>query len=258
VAFLAPKPFEGYNMATVRYLAPVVPMCIFTAVISIQTLTMRAKWLVVPLSILAFGTNVLHGGPLVGIDKKTMFSTIIAQGHFRSTVVEYIGELINPPPSAYRTVADWINANLEKKETVWVMPDFATYPLMYHAPKVMYAWQLKPDFATYPMMYRASNELFVQRLKKKREDQFKDLPGIHFYEQVPPNYIIAFGPQVGLVKYTFERLKERDISYNKIEQINLYWYDLIRPELFWHSFHEIKNFSFDTQAIYIFKRIDQS
>jgi len=63
IAFLSPKPFENYTLVTVRYLAPVIPICIFTAVISIQSLTVRAKWLAVPLALLAFGTNVLHGGP---------------------------------------------------------------------------------------------------------------------------------------------------------------------------------------------------
>jgi len=232
IAFLAPKPFENYNMATVRYLAPVIPICIFTSVLSIQTLAARAKWLMIPLAMLAFGSNVLHGGPLVGYDNKAMFSQVIAQGRFRSTVIEYVQELMNPPSSAYRTVADWINANLEDKETVWVMPSFATYPLMYHAPKALYAWQLD----------------------SKKEGQFEDLPDIHFVEKIPPEYVIAFGPQVGLVFQSFKRLKKRGVHYDKIEQIDLYWYDLIRPELFWHSFREIKDFSRNTQAIYIFKK----
>jgi len=259
IAFLAPKPSEGYQMATVRYLAPVIPICIFTAVLSIQTLTARAKRLVIPLAILAFGTNVLHGGPLVGTDNKTMFSRIIAQGRFRSTVVEYVHELTNPPPSAYRTVADWINENLEEKETVWVMPSFATYPLMYHAPKVMYAWQLMPNFKNIPSLYNASNDIFAERLKKKREGQFRDLSGIHFLKQTLPDYAIAFGPQELLVRLAFKQLERelvlRCVRYVKIEQIDLYWYDLIRPELFWHSFYEIKNFSRQSQAIYIFKKL---
>jgi len=236
VTFLAPKPYEGYNMATVRYLAPVIPVCILTSVLCIQTLTTRVKWLILPVAILAFGTNVLHGGPLVGIDNKAIFSKIIAQGRFRSTVVEYVRELVDPPPSAYRATADWINDNLKDKETVWVMPSFATYPLMYHAPHVMYAWQLK----------------------KKKEGQFRDLPDIHFFERTPPEYVIAFGPYVHHVNQSFKRLGERGIYYDKLKQIDLYWYDLIRPELFWHSFREIKNFSHQTQAIYIFKKLNPS
>jgi len=256
IAFLAPKPSEGYDMATVRYLAPIIPICILTSVLSIEALTKRVKWLVIPLALLAFGTNVLHGGPLVGNDNKAMFSKIIAQGRFRSTVAEYVQELMNPPPSAYRATSEWINENLEEEETVWVMPSFAAYPLMYHAPKVLYAWQLRPHFADWYLFYRASKARYAEQLKNKKEGQFQDLPDIHFYGQIPPEYVIAYGPEVGLVNLSLERLEERGIHYAMIEQINLYWYDLIRPELFWHSFHEIKDFSRISQAIYIFKKFD--
>ncbi|MCK5180521.1 MAG: hypothetical protein KAR32_13405, partial [Candidatus Omnitrophica bacterium] len=233
ITLLSPKPFEGYTTATVRYLAPVIPICIFTAVVSIEALTVRMKWLALPIAVLAFGTNVLHGGPLVGIDKKTMFSQVIAKGRFRSTVADFVAELLSPPPSAYRITADWINQNLKGKDTVWVMPTFATYPLMYHAPKVMYAWQL---------------------YENQKSGQFEELPDIHFMEKVPPEYVIAFGPQVGLVWQAFKRLKQRGVHYTKIEQIDRYWYDLTRPELIWHSFYEVKDYSRETEAIYIYKR----
>ena len=232
VTLLSPRPFEGYDIATVRYLAPVIPICIFTAVVSIEALTVRAKWLALPIAVLAFGTNVLHGGPLVGIDKKTMFSQVIAKGRFRSTVADFVAELLSPPPSTYRITADWIDKNLKDKDTVWVMPAFATYPLMYHSPKVMYAWQLYED---------------------QKSGQFENLPDIHFMEKIPPDYVIAFGPQVGLVWRAFERLKQRDVHYTKIKQIDRYWYDLIRPELFWHTFFEVRDYSPESQAIYIYK-----
>jgi len=234
VAFLAPN--EAYNMATVRYLAVIIPACIFTSVLSIEVLTARAKWLAVPLALLAFGTNVLHGGPLVGFDNKAIFSKAIAQGYFRSTVVEYVGELINPPPSTYRVTSHWINKNLEEKETVWVMPSFATYPLMYHAPKAVYAWQLE----------------------QRSDEQFSKLPRIHFKGEFSPDYAIAFGPYVDHMKAVLKKLEVNGIRYAQVEQIDQYWYDLIRPELIWHSFREIKNFSRQSQAIYIFKKINPS
>ncbi|MCK5014810.1 MAG: hypothetical protein KAS66_13435 [Candidatus Omnitrophica bacterium] len=217
-------------VATVRYLAPLIPLCIFTAVISIQALTVRAKWLAIPLAILAFSTNVLHGGPLVGIDEKTHFSSIIAQGRFRSTVAEFIQELLTPPPSAYRAAADWINENVEDKQTVAVMPGYATYPLMFHAPKATYAWQLK-----------------------EKSGQFNELPDIHFFGKIPSDFIIAFGPYISHVKGFIQDWKTKGINYDQVGRLDVYWYDLTRPELFWHSFHEIENYSLDGQAIYIFK-----
>lgn len=232
IALLAPKPLRGYDTATVRYLCPLIPLCILTAALSIRALTVNSKWIAAPMAVLAFGTNILHGGPLVGVDRKTDFSGIIADGRFRSTVLEFIGELIAPPPSAYRATADWINQNLRDKDSVWVMPGYATYPLMYHAPKVVYAWQLK-----------------------KTEAQFEGLPEIHFMEEVPPDYAIAFGPYAQEAKAMFQKLEERGVHYAQIDQINRYWYDLIRPELFWHSFREIRHYSPSSEAIYIFKQL---
>jgi hypothetical protein len=243
-------------MATVRYLAVVIPICIYTSVLSIQALTGRAKWLAVPLAVLAFGTNALHGGPLVGVDNKAMFSKIIAHGRIRSTVVEFTRELMDPPPSAYRATADWINVNLKENETVWVMPDFATYPLMFHAPRALYAWQIRPHFADWYAFYRAPEDMFEEQLKKRKEGQFKGLPEIHFYGQIPPDYVIAFGPHAVLADTSMKRLRKRGVHYAMAKQIGLYWYDLIRPELFWHSFREIKDFSRASEAIYIFKRLD--
>ena len=231
VTVLSPKPFPGYQMATVRYLAPVIPVCIFVAVVFIDAITVRLKWLAVPLAIVAFGTNVLHGGPLSGVDDKTVFSEVIAQGRFRSTIVEFLGELMSPPPSAYRRTARWIDGNIKKRQSVAVLPSYATYPLMYHAPHPIYAWQLK-----------------------KKTPQFQSLPDIHFYGLRAPKFMIAFGPSLHQAKGLLKNMEAQGIEYEHLETIDIYWYDLIRPELFWHAFNEIRNFSIADQAIYIFQR----
>ena len=48
---------------TVRYLTPLIPLCIVAGVLTIQALTKRFQHFAVPLAVLAFGTNLLHGGP---------------------------------------------------------------------------------------------------------------------------------------------------------------------------------------------------
>ncbi|MGA1823074.1 MAG: hypothetical protein ACMUIP_00330 [bacterium] len=231
IALLSYKPVPGYQRAVVRYLAPVIPACLFVAVVFIDTVTFRLQWLAVPLAMLAFGTNVLHGGPLTKGDKKAPFSKIIAEGRFRSTIAEFIGELMNPPPSAYCQTARWIHKNIKEKQSVVVLPSYATYPLMYHAPHPLYAWQLK-----------------------KKYPQFQSLPDVHFYGYTPPQFIIAFGPYIKEAKWWLKNLKAKGIYYDRAQILDIYWYDLIRPELFWHAFKEIRNYSAKDQAIYIFKR----
>lgn len=182
VALVSPQPLRLGYVASVRYLAPLIPLCIFTAVISIQALTERFKWLVIPMALLALGTNVLHGGPAASV-YNINFAKGIAKVGFRSTIIEFIRESISPNPSPYSATAKWINENLKNRESIWVLPDYANHPLMYHAPKATYAWQLNEN---------AGN-------------QFKGIPDIHFIDRVLPEYIIAFGPPVNLVK---QRLKE--------------------------------------------------
>ena len=72
--------------------------------------------------------------------------------------------------------------------------------------------------------------------------------------RIPPEYVIVFGPSIRRINRVFKNLEERDVYYLQADWINLYWYDLIRPELYWHSFDEIQNFSSSSEAIYIFKQ----
>ena len=217
---------------TVRYLAPLIPLCIMTGVWSIQAITIRWKWLSIPLAILAFGTNALHRGIFEMTDNSTEFSRVLSQDRFRSTIIEFTKELISPYPSAYRTTSEWINQQVADQDSIWVMPSYATYPLMYHAPKPVYAWQLQEAL-----------------------QPWEDLPAIHFMYKIPPDYVIAFGPYVETVQDTLQALEQRGVRYVPVKRIDQYWYDLIRPELFWHAFQEIRNYSQDSEAIYIFKRI---
>lgn len=217
---------------TVRYLTPLIPLCIVTGVFSIQALTKRFQHFAVPLAVLVFGTNLLHGGPWGFTAHQTPFSKILDQNRLRMTPLEFVAELISPPPSAYRITSEWIQNHLTKQESVWVMPSYATYPLMFHAPEPTYAWQL-PEEA----------------------EPFEGLSAIHFMHRIPPDYVIAFGPYIENVRREFRVLAERGVHYAQIQQIDQYWYDLTRPELFWHSFDKIENYSRTSEAIYIFKRI---
>ncbi|MBU4334694.1 MAG: hypothetical protein KKD07_09665 [Candidatus Omnitrophica bacterium] len=232
IAILSPQKSIGFfhSFATIRYLAPIIPLCIFTTAISVEAITKRLPLLAVLIGSLAFGTNILHGGAIAGTNK-VGDSKIIYTKQFRSTIFEFTKELISPNRSTYRALANWINDNLHDKESVWVLPDFAAYPLMYHAPKALYAWQLE---------YRSS--------------QFKDLPEIHFRESVPPDYIIAFGPHLLAGKHAIKKLEGRGFKYEILKTFNLFWYDLIRPELFWHSFQNYQENPNKLEIVSIFKR----
>jgi len=230
IAFISPQPYGMLNVAIVRYLIPLIPLCVFTGALCILTLTARRRWLGVFLALLAFGTNVLHGGPMSGINRTRLCDRSQPVG-FRSTMAVFVEELIFPPPSVYHQTAEWMRENIKHKQTVWVLPDYATYPLMAHAPDPLYAWQLDEP-----------------------QGQFRDLPDIHFKGKVFPEYLVLFGPYLGEIGHLMKQWEKGGVRYEEIKRIDKYWCQLSRPELYWHAFREMKEYSPQEEAVYIFRK----
>jgi len=237
IALFSPQKVSGpYLMpaATVRYLAPIIPLCIFSSVINIKMLAkfLRSRGGMVVLCCLLFFTNILNGGELLDDKTNASWAHPIARGRTRSTVYDFIHELFYPNKSMYSAVSSWIRENVKDKESIASFPAYATYPLMYHAPGPLYAWQLK-----------------------EKEGQFSDLSDINFRGGMPPEYIIGFGPHIGQARFWMRQLEERQISYKRVKRITIYWYDLIRPELYWHSFYELNELIEGHEDVFIYKRI---
>jgi hypothetical protein len=221
ITMLSPQIVGNTVVADVRYLSASLPLCLAIETLALSRLMEKttAKWLIVPLAFIAFGTNLLNGG-------------VFFQGELRSTIIKFTGELIHPPTDPYTVTATWIKNHVKQDESILVFPGYMTYPLMFHMPKAVYAWQLKWPPAA----------------------QFKGLPLIHFQKQIPPDYVIIFGPVIQWMAPYFERWDRA--KYVKIAVIDHYWKDLHRPELFWRSFTAIRDYDRTTEAIYIFKRKD--
>ena len=208
---------EATGHADVRYLAPIIPLCIFIGVRVLLLLTRRMQWAVYPLAVLAFGTNLLEGITLRPFD-------------FHSTVIRYAGELLHPPLDPYKPTAEWIRQNIPPRASVWVAPGEMAYPLMFHAPQPTYAWQLGSP----------------------PQPAFQALEPIHFYGQEPPDYFIEFGARKERLK-ELERVSPR-APYERVAVIDVYWKDTYRPELYWRRFDQRTNFNRETEAVYVFKR----
>jgi hypothetical protein len=219
VTVLTPQRVAETQVADIRYLAPLIPLGVFIAVRTLLALTRGRAWLALPAAALVFGTNLLHGGPLLWSGA-------------RSTVKAYVGELRQPPTDPYQVAANWINAHVVPRESIWVLPGYMAYPLMFHAPKAIYAWQLTAPPAT----------------------QFLNLPAIHFQGIEPPDYVLAFGPIVQQVAAELGGWRKAGVHYEHAATLNHYWRDLHRPELFWRVFEPVRSFDPSTEAIYIFQR----
>src|SRR5262249_36280759 len=152
------------------------------------------------LALIAFETNLLNGA--------WINDTKPPRTPLRSTLIWYMGELADPLPEPYSPTIEWLKNNVEKGKSIWVLPDYATYPLMFYAPEFVYAWQFQG----------------------KLPEAFKNLPPIHVVGGALPDYIIAFGPiieQLGKIKFA------EGISYQTMTVLPVYWHDMYRPELFW-------------------------
>jgi hypothetical protein len=216
---VSPQPVAKTSVADIRYILPVIPLCILVEVLTLQGLPGQFRWAAIALAILAFHTNFFNGG-------------LFQKGGIHSSSISFVKELISPPGDPYSATVHWIDQNVSEGQSIWVLPDYSTYPLMFHSPKAVYAWQLK-----WPP-----------------EEQFKDLPRIHFFGQEPPDYIIAFGPVVHALERAMQDWKRPDLYYQKIAVIDYFWQNLYRPELFWRRSIPMTNYNRESDAIYVFKR----
>jgi hypothetical protein len=218
------SPVNSTVIAEVRYLVATIPLWMIMAVLVIEELTRRRAWLALALGMLAFGTNLLHG--------TWLFPGNPIPVHPRCTVLSFIRELVSPPVDPYSVAARWINEHVASGQSIWVLPDYMVYPLIYHAPGPIYAWQLPAPPA----------------------GQFKDLPPIQFRGLVAPDYILAFGPSAGLARETIQAWNQPGLDYSLVATLDCYWQDVHRPELFLRSFEPIREFDRRTEAIYVFRR----
>jgi len=222
MTILSIQPISETSVSDVRYFSALIPLFIFIEALTIRNLTTRASWLAIPLAVVAFGTNLLNGGPFLP------WGT-------RSSIMSFADELIQPAQDPYQSAAEWIRYNIPKDASIWVVPDNMVYPLMFHAPDAVYAWQLNPE--------------------QKEAHQFKDLPPIHFKGVTPPDFIVVFGPQVLQIRNLIQQWSHQGENYQQVCTINTFWKDLYRPELFWRTFKPITSFDINTEGVYIFKHL---
>ena len=225
VSLVSPQPVGWATVADIRYMQATIPALVFLTCHLISILT----WKLFPKVALCFvfcWTNVPHN----------LISRSLGQAPIpsRITQISFLHELFFSSPDPYGPTSGWIRDYVSPGSNIWVLPDYMTYPLMFHAPQAVYAWQL--------------------RLEQKDEEQFKNLPDIHFQGLVPPDYIVVFGPSVVQIRKLMGQWSMQGMDYQEVTRLLTFWKDLYRPELFWRTFKPIENFDPNTEAIYIFKK----
>jgi hypothetical protein len=218
------EPHHGaFPSAEVRYLTPIIPLCCFLQVRALLLALAGRKAMAALIGVSIIGTNLLSGG--------TIFHSGVVTTPMRSTFASYVSELKSPPPDPYSATSDWINTHLPANSTLLVLPQYATYPLMFHAPEQIYAWQL--DYPPKP--------------------QFQGLSKSQFNGLEAPKYVVIFGRD-GLAKLKPIRLLDgRLVKYTQIQCLSVIGKDLFRPELFSRIFAPI-DFDADRDGVFILER----
>jgi hypothetical protein len=224
MAATAPTAVARMGQAEVRYLAPIVPLCLAIGVAVVRGVW-AAHWVAgVAVAVLAFGTNVLYV-PAPGPVERAGGVPV------RSTLATFVGELAAPPVDPFTEAARWIGRNVEEGQSVWVLPSYATYPLMFLEPKAVYAWQFPHD----------------------RPAHVPPLPDVHFRLRTAPDYVVLFGPPPTGDEKTLAELS-RGTKYKPVAALPVYGPDVYRPEIGWRSFRTITRFDPQTEGVYVFRK----
>lgn len=223
ISCITPQVRANTTMADVRYVVFLIPLGIALGAWAVCALLPgRTGWSLL-LAAVAFFSNVLHGG---------MYFNWCG---VRSTSYCFVRELLHPTNTdPYRETARWMRDNIAPGESVHVASQINDlYPLMFHAPHALYAWQFD----------------------NRKNPQFASLPAIHFKGEVMPNYLIGFGQQVKQLQNDIKQHGQAGVEYRPAAKLEVFWRDLYRPELFWRTFVPIENYDRERDAVFIFKRV---
>ena len=258
IACVSPQPVVITTEADVRYLAALIPLA---ALVGARTLLLAfgvgeaaevapversvlvgpagpqaalrpepSTWakvrlpLVIAAAALAFGTNLLELAWVSGASSP--FAPRI-KTPLRSTIASFLRELASPLPDPYRAAAGWIDANVPAGASVWVVPEWMMYPLMFHAPRAVYAWQLSAPVPA----------------------ALADLPPVHVRGEIAPDFVVVFGPFAQAARAATSKA-----AYVPAAQLEVYWKETYRPELLWHAFRPIEGFDPKREGITILQR----
>ena len=134
ITLFTSHPLPAVGNAEVRYLAPVLPLCVTVGILTVASLkdfrlTIRA---------------VIYG---------VAAASMLLKGSAKA----YFGELLHPATEPYTPVSRWIGQNVSQRATVYVCPDLCVSPTMWNAPKATYIWQLtdaqRADYPRLPAIY---------------------------------------------------------------------------------------------------------
>jgi hypothetical protein len=239
IAFFTAHPMPAVGNAEIRYLAPVLPLCIGISILAVWGLGITTSNSPTPVLRYAQEPGCATNKPVsseclrtcVGLKSGVCLALMAFWIFgFQPSTLRYYNELLHPMTEPYTPVAQWVNQNIPAGSTAYVCPDMCVSPMMWDAPGPTYVWQLsdppKPDYA--------------------------QLPAIYFKGRIPPDYLIAFGPDLAEIQDWQTIFARQGVNYEPAATIPVYYNERFRPEIIWRSFTTIEPKA--GEEIYIFRK----
>ncbi len=134
IAFFTSHALTPQGNAEVRYLAPMLPLCIAIGILAVTGMQSTPVWVRCVLLSIAGVSIFLQGA-----------------------AISFYRELLSPSVEPYAPVAAFINQTIPSRATVYVTPDMCVGPVMWNASKATYVWQVndppRADYRSLPEIY---------------------------------------------------------------------------------------------------------
>ncbi len=165
----------------------------------------------------------------------TLLSYIPVSTPPRTTLINFMIEKVQPYPTAYSETIAYINKNFDTRKKILTVPDFHnTVLLRYFSEKIEITNTL--DSNTTHLSRSVIDSLGMNCL---------------YIGKCKPDYVFLFGGRNDLSLYPIYDKYFTEYKYTDTIPVYAEWFDISRPEFFWHSFGPEKNIDLSYQALYI-------
>jgi hypothetical protein len=175
-----------------------------------------------------------------------IFTFDLSSEGFRLLFPEYLHEIHNDYPSPYKAIEAFFQRNGNPDDSIYAIPEYANYPIMFYlGDKFRICCVLNKD-----------TKLPIEKIKTFNAPLF--------VEDNFPKWLIALGASHD-TREMLNFFSRPHIEGNKVTTyiyklekiLDVYAHETYRPELPWHSFRPIRHFNRSTDAVYIFRRMEE-
>ncbi|MBD3393196.1 MAG: hypothetical protein GF418_13795, partial [Chitinivibrionales bacterium] len=226
LSLLSPQPVEWEKLerglADIRYMIALLPLC--ACVVAAFLYMVHRGFGAVAASIL-----------LVVLLSANALSFNLRRGTMRWLLPAYLKEIHVDYTTPYEAVVDYLRAHATPADTVFVTPEYTHLSLLFYLSDSLTLGGGLNRHPYYP----------VEKLEGLGVPVFK--------EDYFPTVLICFG-RTRYSLQTVQFFSRGAYEYVMKQRLNVYYKDMTRPELPWHSFGPVKRYNPATDAIYVFAR----